>query len=201
MSDSVVGPMEPDDDLARAIEQASTPVGRQPQVNLQRGSKPPTAIQVDRVSYTHDAVIDFIIAHPEASQGHIAATFGYTQSWMSILINSDAFQARLRERKGEIVDPALLATVNDRFRGVLNRSLEKLADLLETPSPPPNVILKAVELGAKGLDVGGFGRAQVNLPPQPPQGDRLKELAERLVSLQQNVRKGDVYENAQLVED
>jgi hypothetical protein len=158
-------------------------------------------VQIDRVSYTHDAVIDFIIANPQASQGQIAATFGYTPAWMSTIINSDAFQARLRTRRNEVVDPALVATVNDRFKGVLSRSLEKLADLLETPSPPPNVILKAVELGARGLDVGGFGRAQVNLPPPPPAGDRLAALAERLVSLQQNVRKGNVYEDAQLVQE
>lgn len=191
--------LTPDDDVAAAIEQA-TLVSQPRHLDGPRGTRAPAAVQVERISYTHDAVIDFILAHPEATQNQIAATFGYTPSWMSIIINSDAFQARLRERRGEIVDPALLATVNDRFKGVLAKSLEKLADLLETPSPPPNVILKAVELGARGLDVGGFGRAQVNLPPPPPQGDRLKELAERLVSLQQNVRKGEIYENAQVVE-
>lgn len=191
--------LEPDDDIAQAIA-AATQVERPAGEGL-RGDRPPAAVQIDRISYTHDAVIDFIIANPQASQGQIAAQFGYTPAWMSIIINSDAFQARLRSRRNEVVDPALVATVNDRFKGVLSRSLEKLADLLETPSPPPNVILKAVELGARGLDVGGFGRAQVNLPPPPPQGDRLAALAERLVSLQQNVRKGDTYENAQLVSE
>lgn len=200
MDDPSVSVLTADDDIAAAIAQA-TQIERVRHADGPRGTKPPAAVQVERISYTHDAVIDFMIAHPEASQGNIATVFGYTQSWMSIIINSDAFQARLRERKGEIVDPALLATVNDRFKGVLARSLEKLADLLETPSPPPNVILKAVELGAKGLDVGGFGRAQVNLPPPPPAGDRLAALAERLVSLQQNVRKGDTYEDAQLVQE
>jgi hypothetical protein len=189
--------LEPDDDIAAAIADA-TQVTR-PRGEGLRGERPAAAVQIDRISYTHDAVIDFIIANPQASQGHIASTFGYTQAWMSTIINSDAFQARLRSRRGEVVDPALVATINDRFRGVLARSLERLAEKLEEPSPPPNVILKAVELGARGLDVGGFGRAQVNLPPPPPAGDRLAALAERLVSLQQNVRKGNVYEDAQLV--
>lgn len=196
---AVGGVLEFEDDVAQAIG-AATQV-TQPRGEGLRGERPAAAVQIDRISYTHDAVIDYIIANPQASQGNIASTFGYTPAWMSTIINSDAFQARLRSRRGEVVDPTLIATVNDRFKGVLNRSLEKLADLLETPSPPANVILKAVELGARGLDVGGFGRAQVNLPPPAPAGDRLAALAERLVSLQQKVRLGDTYEEAQLVQE
>jgi hypothetical protein len=153
------------------------------------GAKPPV-----KVSYTHDAVIDFIIAHPEASQGKIAAHFGYTPAWMSIIINSDAFQARLRERKAEIIDPTLVATARDRFQAVLAKGQERLLEILESPSPPPNIVTKAIELGARGLDVGGFGRTQVNLPPAQPAGDHLVALAKRLVSLQRSVSIGEVYE-------
>ena len=34
---------------------------------------------IQRVSYTHDALIDMIIANPEVSQGELSKAFGYTQ--------------------------------------------------------------------------------------------------------------------------
>ena len=52
-----------------------------------------------KISYTHDAIIDAIIASPGVSQGELAKEFGYTQTWLSIMIGSDAFQSRLTERK------------------------------------------------------------------------------------------------------
>ena len=151
---------------------------------------------IAKTSYTHDAVIDFVIANPSVSQGAIAAHFGYTQAWMSIIMSSDAFRARYAERSAEIIDPQLKATVQDRFQAVLTLSLEKLADALSQPTPPPNVVLKAVELGARGLDIGGFGRIAPPTAPPPPADDRLERLAHRLIDLQDNVRKGHVYENA-----
>jgi len=159
-------------------------------------SPPAPRPSIEKVSYTHDAVIDFIIANPSVSQGQIAAHFGYTQSWMSIIMSSDAFKARYAERRDKVIDPVLAASLKDRFEAVTTRALEKLGDILSQPSPPPNVVLKAVELGARGLDVGGFGR--IVAPPPPPLESgaaRLERLAHRLIDLQSNVQKGHVYEN------
>ncbi len=37
------------------------------------------AIRPTKLRYTHEAVIDMILAEPGVSQGKLAATFGYTQ--------------------------------------------------------------------------------------------------------------------------
>ncbi|MDE2097557.1 MAG: hypothetical protein KGL39_09950 [Patescibacteria group bacterium] len=144
-----------------------------------------------KVRYTHDAMIDLIIQNPGISQGHLAIVFGYTQSWVSIILASDAFQARLAARRDELVDPAIRASVEERFRAVVFQSLQILSEKLAQPAlqVPDNLVLRAAELGAKALGVGG------NAPPPaaPPAPDHLEALSKRLVSLMKD-RQGEVYE-------
>jgi hypothetical protein len=105
--------------------------------------------EIASVRYTHDGIIDEIIAFPAISQGELASRFGYTQSWMSIIINSDAFQERLAERKGELVDPKIRASVSDRLDALARRSLDKLLERLDTQQPfSNNELIAAAKLGA-----------------------------------------------------
>lgn len=149
------------------------------------GAKPP------KVRYTHEAMVDLIVQNPWISQNDLAAHFGYTPGWVSTVITSDAFQAKLAERREEVVDPVLKASLEERMRGLVSRSLEVLMKKLEAPvlAIPDNVALRALELGAKGIELGGFGRPQVPAPP-PAAPDRLEQLAARLVELQAGVRRG-----------
>ena len=121
--------------------------------------------EIKKVSYTHDAMIDLVIADPSISQGRIAAYFGYTPAWISQVMSSDAFKERLAERRGEIVDPRLKATLDERFEAVVTRSLDVLLEKLST-SPdlvPDQLALQAAQLGAKALNRGGFGRSETNV--------------------------------------
>lgn len=104
--------------------------------------------EIARVRYTHDAIIDEIIAFPSISQGELSRRFGFTQSWMSIIINSDAFQNRLAERKAEIVDPKLKASVEQRLEAVAKQSLDRLLERLDTNQPFSNSdLIAAAKLG------------------------------------------------------
>ena len=154
------------------------------------GAKPP------KIRYSHAAMADLIVENPWITQNAIAEHFGYTASWVSTIITSDAFQALLAARREEIVDPVLKATLEERFRGLVLRSLTVLAEKLDKPaaSIPDQVVLRALELGARGIELGGFGRPQL-APAAPPPPNRLEQLAGRLVELQANVRKGITYEN------
>jgi hypothetical protein len=86
-----------------------------------------------RVRYTHDAVIDEILINPAVSQGDLAKQFGFTQAWMSIVINSDAFQNRLAERKGELIDPKIRASIQERLDAVARRSMDRIMERLDGP--------------------------------------------------------------------
>lgn len=151
-----------------------------PDVRLPSASEGPS---IKKVNYTHDAVIDQILAQPGITQKQLAAQFGYTQAWLSIVMSSDAFRERLVERKAEVVDPTLTITIEERLRGITTRGLEVLQEKLSVPAPDvsDNLVLKAIELGAKGLSVGGFGPQKVEVPPQAIAAEeRLTRLAERL---------------------
>lgn len=85
------------------------------------------------VRYTHDAIIDKILLDPAISQNALARMFGFTATWVSIMVNSDAFKNRLAERKAELSDPVLVATINERLDAVAKRSLDKLIERLDRP--------------------------------------------------------------------
>lgn len=138
---------------------------------------PPSRPQIQKVRYTHEDCIDCILAHPGVSQNELAARYGMSPAWMSVVINSDIFQAKLAERRAELVDPVLRTTIEERFRALATRSLEVLQEKLSAPAHqvPDQLALQAAKLGREALGVG-------NAPPPPaPQLDGLNALAERLV--------------------
>ncbi len=148
------------------------------------------ACRMGKTNYSHDAMIDLIITHPGISQKDLAAHFGYTPAWVSAVFASDAFQAKLAKRREEIIDPEMRASLKERAEALYRRSLDILMEKLDKPAVSDNVALKAAELGAKALGIGGHA------PPSapPPAGDRLVILADRLVAL-----KGNIYENAKSI--
>lgn len=142
-----------------------------------------------KVSYSHADMIDYIIAHPGCRLQDIAGRYGYSIGWVSNIQASDAWKSAMAARRAEMVDPLLHATIAERFEGITALSLERLREKLEAPSVSDATVLKAVELGAKALSLGG------NAPPTAPAQDHLATLAARLIELQSNVRKGITYEN------
>ncbi|MEI6872179.1 MAG: hypothetical protein WCL08_07845 [Verrucomicrobiota bacterium] len=142
----------------------------------------PTMGNVAKVGYSHKDMIDYIIANPGITQNHLASRYGYSVGWVSTVMASDAWQSAMAARRAEICDPVLVATVEERFRGITLLSLERLKQKLEAPAVSDNVVLKAVELGAKAMGVGG------NAPAAPPGQDHLAQLANRLIELQSRVR-------------
>lgn len=157
---------------------------------MEAGQPPKQAIA--KIRYSHEDMIDFIIANPNTSQGALAARYGYTQSWVSLVMSSDAWKSAMAKRREELVDPTLTLTLNERFGALTELSLRRLTEKLEAPQVADQTVLRAVELGARALGIGG------NAPPaQPPAGpDHLAMLAQRLVALQDNVRKGVTYEGS-----
>ncbi len=144
----------------------------------------PTMGVLAKVRYSHVDMIDYIIANPGVTQRDVAKRYGYTEGWVSNVMASDAWQAQMALRRNELVDPVLAATLEERFRGITMLSLEKLRAKLEAPVVSDNVVLRAVELGAKSLGLGSHA------PPPAPEADHLAKIANRLIDLQSNIRKG-----------
>jgi hypothetical protein len=90
-----------------------------------------------------------IIANPAVSQGDLAREFGFTESWMSIIINSDSFQERLANRKGELVDPKIKASIEARLDAIARRALDRLLDKIDNNHPVSNSDL--IRMAALGV--------------------------------------------------
>jgi hypothetical protein len=111
---------------------------------------------VMKLSYTHDAMVDLLIANPMISQNDLADRFGYTASWVSQILSSDAFQSRLAERTESLVDPTIRATIEERFKAIVLRSLDILATKLNKHPDqiPDNLALRTFELGSRAAGYG-----------------------------------------------
>jgi hypothetical protein len=148
------------------------------------GARPP------RVRYSHLGMIDLLIANPGISQNQVAAHFGYTPSWVSVIITSDSFQSLLAARRAELIDPMIIATLDETFKALTHRSLQLLLAKLDQPNVSDNLALRAAELGAKSLGLGAHA-------PTVPDPSRLESLADRLTSLlnrKRNEIHGEVIE-------
>lgn len=129
---------------------------------------------VAKVRYSHDAMIDLMIAEPSIRQNDLAAIFDRTPAWVSIVINSDAFQARLEQRRAELVDPQIIASIKDRISAVATASLDRMLEKLSGPLPATdNFILESAKLATKALGYGaregGGGQTNVAVVIQVPQ--------------------------------
>lgn len=117
---------------------------------------------IARVSYTHDAMCDLIIANPAISKTQIAQHFGYTPVWVSRVLNSDAFQMRLAARKADISDPSLILTIQEKLNVLIGESLDVLIEKLATTKDTATA-LKGLEIATKAA---GYGARQQNVTVQ-----------------------------------
>jgi hypothetical protein len=143
----------------------------------------PLKPSIQKINYSHDGMINIILANRGISQNALAAHFGYTAAWVSTVMASDAFQARLAERAAEIEDPVLRASIEDNLKGLVSRSMEILKEKLSAPvsSIPDNLALRTLELSTRAL---GFGAREstVNVTVNQVE-NHLEHLGGRLTDL------------------
>lgn len=118
---------------------------------------------IGKVSYKHDAIIDFILANPTVQQNEIARHFDYSQGWISQIIASDAFQVRLAERSGDLVDPLIRRDRDAMFKSLIDRSFEILEEKLRMPANvvPDQLVLRTMELASRAVGYGARDPAVV----------------------------------------
>lgn len=117
---------------------------------------------IQRVRYSHDAMIDVLIANPSITQNEIAKHFNYSVAWVSRIFSSDAFQARLAARRDEVVNPVIAQSVEDRIKGLAMQSLDILEEKLAA-TRSADLAMKAFELSTKAA---GYGARQQNVAVQ-----------------------------------
>lgn len=154
--------------------------------SLPEAPRAPSRVLKRGVNYSHDAMIDLIIANPGVQQNALAAHFGYSVGWISQVVNSDAFQARLAQRKADLTDPILIESIELQFKGILSQGLEKMRNKLEDEKCSDNFILRSVDLSSRAL---GYGAKRDQSPPQDNLNDKLVDLSQNLVGLLQKTKR------------
>lgn len=126
-----------------------------------------TMPELKNISVKHDQIITWMIANPGVPLSICAAQFGITQSWLSSLIHSDLFQAKIRERQDDAFDEVKIS-VRDRITALAHESLKRLTDrvMVETDvdkiSNASEVALKALGFGAPKVNGNGQSTITIN---------------------------------------
>lgn len=125
----------------------------------------------------HEMVIDRLLVDPTLEIKALAKEFGTSYQWMLILVNSDGFQKRFEDRRKEMVDPMVRATLADKMTAVASQSLDVLMSKLEATADAKlaaqvlDITSKALGYGAKPA-IAGPTNTQVNFVVQVPPKSR-----------------------------
>lgn len=112
---------------------------------------------IAKVTYTHDAMVDVILQEPTVTSKELAELFGYSQAWVARIIASDAFQARLAERKSALIDPVIAQSVNTRMKAVVIQATGIMQEKLDAEASA-SYAMEALGLASKALGLGGKSR-------------------------------------------
>lgn len=105
-----------------------------------------------KLNYTHEAMIDLILQEPTVTTRELAEVFGLTPGWIARVISSDSFQARLAERKAQVIDPVIAHTIRERVQGVATQSIAIIQEKLASEESA-SYALEA--LGVAAMALGG----------------------------------------------
>ena len=95
--------------------------------------------QIKKVSVKHDAIMDFMIANPATPLRDVAANFQISQSWLSSLIYSDAFQIQLKSKQVEVFEETVIP-LRAKVVGVAHAAVEKLGEKIDKSEDPAFIL-------------------------------------------------------------
>ena len=147
--------------------------------------------QIATMTPRHENIIAYLIANPTMKKGEVARTFGVTPAWLSTIIHSDIFQAKLRERQDEFFSAATVP-IRDKLEALASMSLDRMLETVETERDPTTIR----EMAKLALDRIGHGPQSPNAPsPGTPQTNVFIGVSpELLAAARERIfqRRGDV---------
>jgi hypothetical protein len=89
-----------------------------------------SATQIKKVNSWHKLLVDYRLANPAATGRLCAAFFKKSESWISIITNSDAFIEYEASRRG-LFEGRLDLTVVEKIEGVANLALDVMEERIQ----------------------------------------------------------------------
>lgn len=117
-----------------------------------RKSKKPT---LKRVRVKHDAIMDFMLANPVLRMREVAEHFGVSQSWLSTVVHSDAFQEQLRAKQEKLFGATVLP-LREQVLGLAALAVDKLSEAVESADPEGDreYVADVTEMALKAAGMG-----------------------------------------------
>jgi hypothetical protein len=130
--------------------------------------------EIQNMSHTHEAIARWLIANPQGSMRECAEFFGYSQSWLSCIVHSDAFKRYMHTLQGDAND-AVIADVPTKLKGIAAQALDAIGEQLDIAVQDGTIqhrefIHRSAELALRSL---GYGVAK-NPAPAAPQGNNVQ---------------------------
>lgn len=85
---------------------------------------------IKKISFAHEGLMNSMLANPQWSYADHAAALGYTQAWVSQIVNSDMFQVELHSRARE-AGVMLAISIQEKVRATFALTLEEAANRIQ----------------------------------------------------------------------
>ena len=115
--------------------------------------------QIDKISVWHDSLLSFLIANPRMKRADVARHFKVSASWLSTVVHSDVFQAKLTERQDEYFG-SVTAPIREKLENLAVMSIDRLEDKVEFE----NDIAEIREVAKMALANLGYGAPKLPGP-------------------------------------
>lgn len=166
--------MNPQEDFDALVREVLSPV------QLPSPIPQATAIAISKAPYTHEAMVDLMIARPDYTHAQLCAHFGRPASWLASVLASDAFQDAIAPRRHLVLDPTLSASLNERFKALAIHTSNVMMAKLDGKEVSDLLVLKAGEIAVKALGLGqkNYNAEAIQQAPAAP----ADSVAERLLA-------------------
>ncbi len=115
------------------------------------------------LNHRHQQIINWLIANPHRGLGECAKDFGYSQTWISQVIHSDAFQA-LYQARCQQLGVAVVHTIKDEITNTAAMAMAAIRKRIETGVASEKLLLGTTKtvLDTLGYTRGAAPQVQVN---------------------------------------
>lgn len=119
--------------------------------------------QIDKVGTWHENLVSFLVANPRMKKADVARHFDVTPSWLSTVIHSDVFQAKLAERQDEYFG-AVTTPIREKLENLAGLALDEMEEKVQTEGS----ISEVREVAKLALQSLGYGNGANGKGTQNP---------------------------------
>lgn len=95
--------------------------------------------QIAKMRISHELILDWLLLNPDKTQNECAAYFDVTPAWLSTVVNSDCFKARLATRRLALDHKVGDLTIG-KIQGVVDKGLERLDEMIPLVQDPAFIL-------------------------------------------------------------